>query len=63
MELTTEMALVSTDTDCTYLKEEMEKILAEWNGKDSGELEDRASVAKEIQEKCDELRNLISELI
>ena len=51
------------DTSLDYFKKELEEIVAAWDGKDSGLLEDRAVAAKELQEKCDEMRNLIAELI
>ncbi len=35
-------------------------ISSEWNGKESGSLEDRAHQANEIIEKCNELKKLIA---
>jgi hypothetical protein len=55
--------LIEMDTSLDYFKKELEEIVAAWDGKDSGLLEDRAVAAKELQEKCDEMRNLIAELI
>lgn len=55
--------LIGMDTVLAIFKENLEQIVSLWDGKDSGILEDRAHCAKEIQEKCDEIRNLIAELV
>lgn len=39
-----------------------EAVAGEWDGDDSGRLEDRAHQAKEIMEKCAELKELIEGL-
>lgn len=57
-----ERMLVSIDFDLRHLMKEMEEIKSEWDGNDSGILEDRANIAKEIEEKSKELISLMAEL-
>ncbi len=54
-------AFLSLDTELQFLKREMEDIAGEWNG-DEPVGEDKAMCAKEIAEKCDELRALLDEM-
>ena len=44
------------------LKKECNAIEGMWNGDDKGNLEDKANVAHEIHQKCDEIINLLEEL-
>jgi hypothetical protein len=39
-----------------------DEIRGAWNGDESGRLEDRANIAQDISEKCDEILELIKEL-
>ena len=48
--------------DITNLKNEAERIAAQWNGKESGKEEDMAGVANEVVNTCNELLGLIEEL-
>ena len=52
----------TTKLDLEALKNWAEDISAEWNGKESGIQEDRAHCAQDIQEKVDELIELLNEM-
>ena len=44
------------------VKAQAEHIASLWNGKNPGIDEDRAMIALEVIEKCDQLLNLVEEL-
>lgn len=44
------------------LRKDAEKLEGQWNGDEAGREEEVANIAKEIQQKCDELTNLLLEL-
>lgn len=62
MELSLEMLMASIDLDLKRLSKEMEAIAGMWNGKENDILEERAGIAKDIQEKSHELLTLMREL-
>lgn len=43
------------------LKKYAEEVAGEWNGDEAGIAEERASVARDVIEKCDELLPLVEE--
>lgn len=45
-----------------WLKKEAEEIQAAWDGTDAGVKEERAHAAKELEEKLQEVEELIEEL-
>ena len=49
-------------TELLKLKKECEEIAGNWNGDESGYMEDQAHIALDIIEKVDELIELINEL-
>jgi hypothetical protein len=50
------------DLDLQAISKYAEEISGQWNGDKSGLLEERASIANDIIEKVEELRNLLKEL-
>lgn len=44
------------------LKKEMQKIIARWDGDESGDLEEQAEIATEIIGKIDDILELLEEL-
>lgn len=44
------------------VRHEANKVAGEWNGDESGSMEDKARCAMEIIDKCDELIALLDEL-
>lgn len=45
-----------------YIKQEMDEVAGQWNGDDSGKLEEDAQIAKEVLEKVAEIEALLTEL-
>lgn len=45
-----------------HLNRECETIRGEWNGDDSGKLEDRAAAAEELQELLSKVDEIVKEL-
>jgi hypothetical protein len=57
--------MTETEYYCATLddiSEWAENIRGEWNGDNSGKLEDRANCAEEVQDKIAELKELLEEL-
>jgi len=50
------------DLDLQAISKYAEEISGQWNGDESGLLEERASIANDIIEKVEEVRNLLKEL-
>lgn len=44
------------------LRREMQEIRGQWNGDNPGRAEDRASTAKDIVDRIDEIEKLLSDL-
>ena len=56
-----EMFLGFSTLDLHMLKQEMERLAGDWNG-DEPAGEDRATCAKEIAEKCEELQERLDDM-
>lgn len=50
------------DTYLKQIRESAEEIAGQWNGDESGVMEEKATTANEIVEKCEEIQNLINYL-
>jgi hypothetical protein len=55
--------IANVEKNLETLKAQAEAINSEWDGDDSGVLEDRAHAAAELIEKIDEIKELIEELL
>lgn len=54
--------ILTAESFLKSLEIEMEGIMGQWNGDESGMLEENASVARDIKEKSEGLRALLTEL-